>query len=59
MRNISEKINYKLKVVITDIRDVIGAKNAELMNIKENELPTLRIADSSGEYLKNIKWKEN
>ena len=57
MRNISEKINYKLKVVITDIRDVIGAKNAELMNIKENELPTLRIADSSGEYLKKYKME--
>ena len=57
MRNITEKINYKLKVVITDIRDVIGAKNAELMNIKENELPTLRIADSSGEYLKKYKME--
>ena len=55
MRNISEKINYKLKVVITDIKEGLPAKNAELMNIKEKELPTVRIADTSGEYLKKYK----
>ena len=55
MRNISEKINYKLKVVITDIKEGLPEKNAELMNIKEKDLPTVRIADTSGEYLKKYK----
>ena len=55
MLNISEKINYKLKVIITDIKEGLGAKNAEIMNVKEKELPTVRIADSRGEYLKKYK----
>ena len=57
MTDISEKINYKLKVIITDIREGLGAKNAELMNVKEKELPTLRIADSRGDYLKKYKME--
>jgi len=57
MSDISEKINYKLKVIITDIREGLGAKNADLMNVKEKELPTLRIADSRGDYLKKYKME--
>ena len=57
MKNISEKINYKLKVVITDIKTGLGAKNAQLMNVKEKELPTLRIADTRGDYLKKYKME--
>ena len=57
MLNISEKINYKLKVIITDIKEGSGAKNAELMNVKEKELPTLRIADKRGDYLKKYKME--
>ena len=58
MLKISEKINYKLKVVITDIKSGLGAKNAQLMNVKENELPTLRIADTRGDYLKKYKMED-
>ena len=57
MKNISEKINYKLKVVITDIKEGLGTKNAQLMNVKEKELPTLRIADTRGDYLKKYKME--
>ena len=57
MMNISEKINYKYKVVITDIKEGLSAKNAELMDIKEKDLPTVRIADTSGEYLKKYKME--
>ena len=58
MLKISEKINYKLKVVITDIKSGLGAKNAQLMNVKENELPTLRIADKRGDFLKKYKMED-
>ena len=57
MLNISEKINYKLKVIMTDIKEGLGAKNAELMNVKEKELPTLRIAYKMGDYLKKYKME--
>ena len=36
---------------------IINEEIFEYMNIKENELPTLRIADSSGEYLKKYKME--
>ena len=55
MKNISKKINYKYKVIITDIKEGLAAKNAEIMNIKEKDLPALRIADTSGNYLKKYK----
>ena len=55
MKNISKKINYKYKVIITDIKEGLAAKNAEIMNIKEKDLPALRIADTSGDYLKKYK----
>ena len=57
MIDISEKINYKLKVIMTDIKEGLGAKNAELMNVNKKELPTLRIADSRGDYLKKYKME--
>jgi protein disulfide-isomerase A1 len=58
MLNISQKINYKYKVIITDIKEGLAAKNAEIMSIKEKDLPTLRIADTSGDYLKKYKMDE-
>jgi protein disulfide-isomerase A1 len=58
MNNISKQINYKYKVIITDIKEGLAAKNAEIMNIKEKDLPTLRIADTSGDYLKKYKMEK-
>ena len=58
MKNISKKINYKYKVIITDIKDGLAAKNAEIMSIKEKDLPALRIADTSGDYLKKYKLEK-
>ena len=55
MKTIADRINYKLKVIITDIKDGLGSKYAELLHIKEDELPTVRIVDTSGDYLKKYK----
>ncbi len=55
MKNISDKLNYKIKVVITDIKDSISAILAENINIKENELPSIRIVDTKGNYIKKYK----
>ena len=55
MKKISDKLNYKLKSVITDIKSVIGGKLAEKIGIKENELPSIRIIDTSGNYMKKYK----
>ena len=55
MIKISDKLNYKLKSVITDIKSVIGGKLAEKIGIKENELPSIRIIDTSGNYMKKYK----
>ena len=57
MKKISDKLNYKLKSVITDIKSVIGGKLAEKIGIKENELPSIRIIDTSGNYMKKYKIK--
>ena len=54
MKKISDKLNYKLKSVITDIKSVIGGKLAEKIGIKENELPSIRIIDTSGNYMKDL-----
>ncbi len=43
MKKISDKLNYKLKVVITDIKNIISAKLAERMNVKENDLPCIKL----------------
>ena len=55
MKNISDKLNYKIKVAITDIKDSISAILAENINIKENELPSIRIVDTKGNYIKKYK----
>ena len=59
MRNISDKINYKLKSVITDIKNVIESKLAQKINIKENDLPAIRIVDTRGKYIKKYKMLGN
>ena len=57
MLNVSEQINHKLKVIITDIKQGLGAKSADIMNIKEKDIPTVRIADNRGEFLKKYKME--
>ena len=55
MKKISNKLNYKLKSVITDIKSVISGKLAEKIGIKEKDLPSIRIIDTSGNYIKKYK----
>ena len=59
MKNISDKINYKLKVIISDIKDLMSQKLAEYLNIKENDLPVIRIVDTKGEYTKKYKMNKD
>jgi protein disulfide-isomerase A1 len=59
MKKISDKLNYKLKIIITDIKDVLSAKLAETIGLKENNLPTIRIIDKTGKYTKKYKMEED
>jgi len=59
MLNISEKLNYKLKVVLTDIKGVKAAKLAEKLNVNINDFPSIRIVDTSGKYIKKYKMEKN
>ena len=59
MLNISEKLNYKLKVVLTDIKGVKAAKLAEKLNVNLNDFPSIRIVDTSGKYIKKYKMEKN
>ena len=52
MKNVSEKLNGKLKVVLTDIKEGMAARLAEYIGIKENELPSVRIADTRADFKK-------
>lgn len=55
MENISNILNYKLKVIITDIKGVLPIKLADKMDIKESDLPGIRIVDMTGKYIKKYK----
>jgi hypothetical protein len=59
MKKISDKINYKLKVIMSDIKDLMSQKLAEYLNIKENDLPLIRIVDTKGNYTKKYKMNED
>ena len=59
MLNISEKLNYKLKVVLTDIKGVKAAKLAEKLNVNINDFPSIRIVDTSGKYIKKYNMDKN
>jgi protein disulfide-isomerase A1 len=59
MLTISEKLNYKLKVVLTDIKGVKAAKLAEKLNVNINDFPSIRIVDTSGKYIKKYKMEKN
>ena len=46
MESVSDKINGKLKVVLTDIKEGMASRLAEYIGVKENDLPSVRIADT-------------
>ena len=52
MKSVSEKLNGKLKVVLTDVKEGMAARLAEYIGIKENELPSVRIADTRADFKK-------
>ena len=46
LKSVSEKIEGKLKVVLTDIKEGMAERLAEFIGIKEEDLPSVRIADT-------------
>jgi len=52
MTSVSDKLNGKIKVIITDIKDGIASKLAEYIGIKESDLPSVRILDTRAELKK-------
>ncbi len=52
MSTVSDKLGGKLKVVLTDIKEGMAARVAEYIGIKESELPSVRIADTRGDFKK-------
>ncbi len=59
MTDIFDKLNYKLKVVLTDIKEVKAAKLAEKVNVNTNDLPTVRLVDTTGKYTKRYTMEGN
>lgn len=52
IRSISTKLNGKLKVVVSDVREGEEARLADYIGIKSPELPTVRIFDTRGDLKK-------
>ena len=52
MRDVSEKLKGKLKVVLTDIKEGMAARLAEYIGIKDSDLPSVRIADTRNDLKK-------
>ena len=52
MKSVSDKLNGKLKVVLTDIKEGMAARLAEYIGIKESDLPSVRIADTRADFKK-------
>ena len=52
MRSVSDKLNGKLKVVLTDIKEGMAARLAEYIGIKDSDLPSVRIADTRADLKK-------
>ena len=50
--SVSEKINRKLVVVITDIKEGIAARLADYVGIKERDLPLVSILDTRKDFKK-------
>ncbi len=52
MTSVSEKLNGKLKVVLTDIKQGMAARLAEYIGVKDKDLPSVRIADTRNDLKK-------
>lgn len=52
LRTISDKINDKIKIILTDIKEGITTNIAQYMGVRKSDLPTLRIIDSQDGYKK-------
>lgn len=52
MYEVSEKINRKLVVVITDIKEGIAARLADYVGIKEKDIPLVSILDTRNDFKK-------
>ena len=46
LKTVSEKLEGKLKVSLTDIKEGMAARLAEYIGVKQADLPTVRIADT-------------
>ena len=58
MRKVAEKVKPKLQVAVTDIKEGLAARLAEYIGIKKEDLPTVRIADTSVDLKKyNLEGK--
>ena len=58
MVEVSEKINRKLAVILTDIKEGIAVKLAEYVGIKEKDLPIVSILDTRKDFKKYIMDEE-
>lgn len=52
MHEVSEKINRKLVVILTDIKEGIAVRLADYVGIKEKDLPLVSILDTRKEFKK-------
>ena len=52
MIEVSEKINRKLAVIITDIKEGIAVRLADYVGIKEKDLPLVSILDTRKDFKK-------
>ena len=52
MVEVSEKINRKLAVIITDIKEGIAVRLADYVGIKEKDLPLVSILDTRKDFKK-------
>ena len=52
LTEVSEKINRKLSVILTDIKEGIAVRLAEYVGIKERDLPLVSILDTRNDFKK-------
>ena len=54
LESVSDKLAGKLRIVMTEIKDGMGARIAEYVGVKKDNLPTLRILDTRKDIKKYI-----
>ena len=59
MTSVSEKLNGKLKVVLTDIKQGMAARLAEYIGVKDKDLPSVRISDTKNDKRYNMEGEIN